>query len=134
VSSLLLIILCIAGCCHLSYLMMCDCPIYFEGLMTTAGAAVVFTARRAYIARTMPWQDTCICLSVCLSVRHTPVLCVNGYTYPQSFSPSGSPTVLVFSYQTGWQYFDGDPPKGGVECKGCEKITIFDQCLALSRS
>ena len=23
--------------------------------------------------------------SVCPSVRHTPVLCVNGYTYPQSF-------------------------------------------------
>ena len=31
------------------------------------------------IVRTMPWQD------VCLSVCHTPVLCVNGYTYPQNF-------------------------------------------------
>ena len=51
-------------------------------------------------------------LSVCLSVRHTPVLCVNGYTYPQSFfSPSGSSTILVFPYQTGWQYSDGDPPR-----------------------
>jgi len=58
----------------------------------------------------MPWQD--VCLSVRLSVRHTPVLCVNGYTYPQSFfSPSGSPTILVFPYQTGWQYSNGDPLK-----------------------
>jgi len=39
----------------------------------------IFTARRVCIARTMPWQD------VCLFVRHTPVLCLNGYTYPQSF-------------------------------------------------
>jgi len=25
------------------------------------------------------------CLSVCLSVRHTPVFCRNGYTYPRIF-------------------------------------------------
>ena len=38
----------------------------------------------------------------CLSVCHTPVLCLNGYSYLQSFfSPSGSPTILVFPYQTG---------------------------------
>ena len=29
------------------------------------------------------------CLSVRPSVRHTPVLCVNGYTYPQSFFAIG---------------------------------------------
>jgi len=46
---------------------------------------LVFTTRRVCIARTMAWQD------VCLSVYHTPVLCVNGYTYPQFFSPSRSP-------------------------------------------
>jgi len=28
-------------------------------------------------------------MSVCSSVCHTPVLCVNGYTYPQSFSTIG---------------------------------------------
>ena len=39
----------------------------------------VFTARCVCVARTVPWQD------VCLSVCHTPVLCLNGYTYPQSF-------------------------------------------------
>ena len=42
-----------------------------------------FTTRRVCIARTMPWQD--VCLSVCPFVRHTPVLCLNYYIYPQSF-------------------------------------------------
>jgi len=44
---------------------------------------VVFTAPRVCIARTMPWRD--ICLSVRPSVCHTPVLSLNGYTYPQLF-------------------------------------------------
>jgi len=69
-------------------------------------------------------------MSVCPSVRHTSVFCVNGYTYPQIFFTAGSPTILIFQHQTGWQYADRDPPNGGVECKGYEKITIFDQWLA----
>ena len=56
----------------------------------------------------MPWQD--VCPSVRLSVRHTPVLCLNAYTYPQKKFTSGSPTILVFPDQTIWQYSDGDPP------------------------
>ena len=55
-----------------------------------------FTARRVCIARTMPWQDVCRpsvrlfdCPSVCPSVCHTPVLSLNGYTYPQSFFTIG---------------------------------------------
>jgi len=44
---------------------------------------IIFTARRVRIARTMPWQD------VCPSIRHMLVLCVNGYTYPQSFFTIG---------------------------------------------
>jgi len=65
-----------------------------------------------------------VCPSVCLSVRHTPVFFLNDYTYPQSFftiGSSGSPTILVFTYQTGWQYSDGDPSNGGDECKWDEK-------------
>jgi len=88
--------------------------------VTTPCQDVIFTARRVCIARTIPWQDVCssVCPSVCLSVRHTPVLCVNGYTYLQSFLPSRSPTVLVFPHQTGCQNSDGDPTNGGAECKG----------------
>jgi len=66
--------------------------------------------------------------SVCLSVRNTPVFRLNSYTYSQSFFHRRvAPTILVFPHQTGWQYSDGDPPNGGTECKGYEKITIFDQ-------
>ena len=35
------------------------------------------------ISRTIPWQD--VCLSIRPSVCHTPVLCLNGYTYPQTY-------------------------------------------------
>jgi len=65
----------------------------------------------------MLWQDLCLSvrLYVCPSVRHTPVLCLNDYTYRQSFSPSGNPTILVFPYQTGWQYSRGRRMQGKYE-------------------
>jgi len=34
------------------------------------------------------------------------------------FSPSGSQAIVVFPYQTGWRYSDGNPLYGGVEFKG----------------
>ena len=71
------------------------------------------------------------CLSVCLSVRFTPVLSLNGSTYPKRFLPLGSPTILVFPYQTGWQYPDGDPPNAGVECKGGMKKSRFSTNIGL---
>jgi len=74
----------------------------------------------------MPWQD--VRPSVCLSVTRR--YCVNRYRYPH-FLPSGSPTILVSPYQTGWRYSDGNPPNGGVECKGYDKMTISSQ---ISRS
>jgi len=61
----------------------------------------------------------------CPSVCHVPVLCLNYYTYPQSFSPPDSPTILVFPYQTGWQYSDGNPLNWGVECRGSMKNHDF---------
>ena len=83
------------------------------------------------VARCLP-----VCLSVRLSVCHTPVFCLNGYTYPQSFSPSGSHAVPVFPYEKGWQYSDGDPLTGASNARaqgGYEKITISYRYLALSR-
>ena len=50
----------------------------------------------------------------CLYICHSPVLSLNGYTYPHSFSPLGSPTILVFPYQMGCQYSDEEPPNGDV--------------------
>jgi len=53
--------------------------------------------------------------------------------YHQTFSPSGSPTILVFPYQTVWQYSDGNPLTGALNAlQGYEKIEIFGQYLALS--
>ena len=37
------------------------------------------------------------------------------------FSPSGSHTILVFPYQRGCRYSDGNPSNRGVECKGVMK-------------
>jgi len=51
------------------------------------------------------------------------------------FSPSGSPTILVFPHQIEWKYSDGDPHNGGVECKeGMKKNYDFRPYLALSRN
>ena len=42
------------------------------------------------------------------------------------FSPSGSHTILVFPYQTGWQYSDGNSPNEGVECRwGRQKTRLW---------
>jgi len=45
------------------------------------------------------------------------------------FPSSGSYTILVFPYQTAWQYSDGNPPNGGVECSNAEiSISGFTAC------
>jgi len=74
----------------------------------------VFTARRVCIARTMPWQD--VCPSACLSVSRRYSVDTAKHIL-KIISLSGSHTILVFPHQTGWQYSDGDPPNGDVECK-----------------
>jgi len=65
-------------------------------------------------------------LSVSPSVRHTPVFCLNGYTYHQIFSQPANLIILVFPHQTRWQYSDGTPPLNrGVECNGGMKNHDF---------
>ena len=56
------------------------------------------------------------CLSVRLSVTFVDHVKTNRRVF-EFFSPSGSHTILVFPYQTGWRYSDGNPPNGGVECR-----------------
>jgi len=92
-----------------------------------------FIARRVCIARTMPSQDVrlSVCLSVCPTVCHTPVLSVMVIHILKIFPPSDSPTSLVFPYQTGWQYSDGDPPNGGAECEGGMKKSRFSTNISL---
>ena len=56
-------------------------------------------------------------VSVCVCVCHVRELRQNKDIF-QIFSPSGSQAILVFPYQTGWRYSDGNPANGGIECKG----------------
>ena len=81
------------------------------------------------------------CLSVCLSVRPSVHPSVTFVDYVKTnkhifkiFSPSGGDTILVFPSQRGCRYSDGNPPKGGVECKGgMIKCRFFHKYLAVSQ-
>jgi len=60
----------------------------------------------------------CVCLyvSVCLSRSWILSKRIN---ISSIFSPSGSQAILVFPYQTLWQYSDGNSPNGGggIKCR-----------------
>jgi len=90
----------------------------------------VFTTRCVCIAQIMLWQD--VCPSVCPSVT-CPYSVDTAEHILQIFLPPNSLTILVFSYQTGWQYSDGAPLRGHRMQGHMEKIAIFDQYLALSQ-
>ena len=45
-----------------------------------------------------------VCLSVCVS--HAGIVPIWLHVSSKFFSPSSSPTILAFPYQTGWQYSD----------------------------
>ena len=64
--------------------------------------------RRAMLRKCMGPMSSC---GVCVSVTF-----VNSVKTNSTFlSPSGSQAILVFPYQTVWQYSDGNPPNRGVE-------------------
>jgi len=51
----------------------------------------------------------CMCARVRVSVTYVDSVQTNKHIF-KMFSPSGSHTILVFPYQTSWQYSDTDPP------------------------
>ena len=70
----------------------------------------------------------------CPSVGPSVVSCAKMTTdIFEIFSPSGSQAILVFPYQTGRRYSDGKPLMEASNVRGYEKMTIFDQYLALSQ-
>ena len=76
-----------------------------------------------------------VCLSVCVSVTFVDHVKTNKHIF-ETFTLSGSYTIVVFPYQTGWRYSDGTPPpqRGGANARGYEKLTIFfHKYLALSQ-
>jgi len=74
-----------------------------------------------------------ICISAayavvqCLSVRLSRSCIVSKQVnvFLNFFFTSGSHNILVFPHQTLWQYSDGNPLNGGVECRGSIKIAII---------
>ena len=73
-----------------------------------------------------------VCLSVRLSVTFVSCAKTNKDIF-EIFPLSGSQTILVFPYQTGWRYSDENPLTGSSNARGYEKMTIFDQYLAVSQ-
>ena len=67
------------------------------------------------------------CLSVCLTFVYS--VETNKHIF-KFFSPLGSHTILVFPYQTSWQYFDGDSVTGASNADGVCKNRDSDQYLA----
>jgi len=80
---------------------------------------IIFTARCYASAVYAVMQCLSVCLSVCPSVTFVDYVKMNKHIF-EIFSPSASHTILVFPYryQRGCRYSDGNPPNGGVECKG----------------
>jgi len=64
------------------------------------------------------------CLSVCPLVTFVDHVKTNNHIF-EIFSHSGSHTILVFPYQTGWRYSDGNPSNGNVECRWGRQKTRF---------
>ena len=66
------------------------------------------------------------CLFVCLSVTFVSCVKTNKQIF-KFFLPSGSQAILVFPYQTAWQYSVGNPPppNGGVECRWSRQKSRF---------
>jgi len=57
------------------------------------------------------------CLSVCVSVTFVHSVKTNKHIF-EIFSPSGSQAILVFPYQTAWQYSDGNTHHGASNAGG----------------
>ena len=64
------------------------------------------------------------CLSVCVSVTFVNSVKTNTRIF-KIFSLSSSQAILVFRCQTVWNYSDGNPPNGGVECRWGRKKSRF---------
>ena len=74
-----------------------------------------------------------VCLCVCVSVTFLNSVETNNRVV-KIFPLSGSHTIQVFHYQTAWQYSDGNPPNGSVECRcGRQKsrfwANIWPHCM-----
>ena len=79
-----------------------------------------FLPRDAMHKRGLCRHAVSVCLSACLSVRlsHSYILSKRIKIFFNSFSPSDSQAILVFPYQTSWQYSDGNSLTGASNAGG----------------
>ena len=86
-----------------------SCIIDWNGLTMLISLFLV----RFYRAMHMHKRGICQhAVSVCLSVTFVSCAKTNKGIF-EFFSPCVSQAILVFPYQTGWRYSDGNPPNGG---------------------
>ena len=80
---------------------------------------MLFLPRDAMQARPMPSCGVClsVCLSDCVSVTFVHSVKTTKDIF-EIFSLSGSQAILVFPYQTAWQYSDGNLPITGASNAG----------------
>jgi len=72
----------------------------------------------------------CLCVCVCLYVTFVNHVKTNKHIF-KIFSPSGSPIIPVFPYQTAWQYSDGNPTNEGLECRRGRLKSRFSTTMGL---
>jgi len=77
-----------------------------------------------------------LCVRVCLSGMFLDSVKMNKHMF-KIFSPSGNQVILVFLYQTPWQYSDAPPPNGASNPGGVSRnrdsepisgVTVCCQC------
>jgi len=68
-------------------------------------------------------------VSVCVSITFVSCVKTNKDIF-EIFSPSGSQAILVFPYQMGWRYSDGNPLTGASNVRGVGINAILDEYLA----
>jgi len=76
----------------------------------------VFLLRNASMKHGLSRHMVSVSVWVCLSVTFVHSVKTNKDIF-KIFSPSGSQAILVFLYQTAWQYSDRNTPNGGIECR-----------------
>ena len=88
----------------------------YTSVMWNGVIGPVFTARCYASAVYAVMQCPFVRLSLCPSVTFVDHVKTNKRIF-EIFSPSGSHAILVFPYQMGRRYSDGNPPNGGVKCR-----------------
>jgi len=98
---------------------------------------MVFHTRPVFFYRATRMHRADYAVARCLSVRlsvcpsHAGIMSKRLCTVcPKKFSPSASPTILVFPHQTGWQYSDQDPLTEALNTRGMKQELSYRQQIA----